>query len=61
MNKANTVKQVLPHHTPAARAHTQDTWAARAVEEAVKRKRATEAKLAEFGLKSRNPVESLVG
>lgn len=61
MNKTNTVKQVLPQHVPSARARTADKWAARALKEALERKRATEAKLAEFGLKSRNPLKSLVG
>jgi hypothetical protein len=61
MRKTNTVKQVPPHHAPASRAHTADTWAARALAKVVERKRATEARLAKCGEKSRVPLESLVG
>jgi hypothetical protein len=61
MSKTNTVKAtVLPQHVPSARARTADTWAAKALKEAVERKKYTEARLAEFGLTSREPVKSLM-
>lgn len=61
MSRTSAVKAtVLPQHVPSALARKADTWAARALKEAVERKKYTEAKLAEYGLTSREPVKSLI-